>query len=264
LNRLAQQQNEIARREHNGKSRAMAYRLGLRGILVGLAGVSGAAAVVSEVCFGPSTNPIRSFIRGNSSEGVLNDPAPSHYVTPTQLRASNAIVRRTIDDIVATTADGRRMDWSTLSGGYPVLLVFIKSGCPCSVEFERYFHRLYEAYRGAARFAGVIDGDQSAAARYATANAVPYPVIADPEEKLIDRFEAKNGGYAALLDSQGSVAGFWPGFSDDAMSDLGRRISRLAGIAELPIETAGLPKKLTTGCHFGVSSDRRRSPVTLN
>jgi hypothetical protein len=138
-----------------------------------------------------------------------------------------------------------------------MVIVFIKDGCPCSVEFEPYFHRLYEAYRDAARFLGVIDGDQGTARRYTIANSVPYPVVADPDERLIGRFAAKNGGYAALLDSGGVVAGFWPGFSENAMSELGRRISRLAGVAERPILTAGLPKALTTGCPFDLSSDRR-------
>jgi hypothetical protein len=149
------------------------------------------------------------------------------------------------------------MNWAVLSEGRPVLLVFIKNGCPCSVEFERYFHRLYEVYRGTTRFFGIIDGDPPIAGRYAATNSVPYPVIADPDAHLIGRFGAKNGGYAALLDAEGVVAGFWPGFSEEAMSDLGRRISRLAGVVERPIETAGLPRSLTTGCPFDIPSDHR-------
>jgi hypothetical protein len=155
-----------------------------------------------------------------------------------------------VNDITAITADGQRLDWPALSAGKAVVLIFIKDGCPCSIRFEPYFHRLYEAYRGTVGFVGVIDGEGVTARSYAAANAVPYKLIADPDARLMDRFDAKNGGYAALLDAGGVVVGFWPGFSVDAMADLGRRIALVAGIAERPIETAGLPVKLTSGCAF--------------
>jgi hypothetical protein len=242
----------------------MPRRLGLRTVLVALASFSVVGTIGFERCGGSAANPIRIFDGRESCEGVLKLVPPSHYVTATQLRSSNALVRRTFDDVVAVTSDKRRMDWSTLSGGHPVLLVFIKEGCPCSVEFEPYFHRIYDAYHAAVRVLGVIDGAQSTADRFAAANSVPYPVVADPHEWLIGRFEAKNGGYVALLDSEGVVAGFWPGFSEEAMSDLGRRMSRLAGVAEQPIATAGLPKKLTTGCPFDIPSDDRGSQLTSN
>jgi peroxiredoxin len=230
----------------------MLRRLRLRTTLVVLASLSGASALVVGSGLASSSSPIRIFASGDSCEGILEVAARRHYVTPAQLQASNALVRRTIDDVVATTADGHPMSWSALSDGHPALLVFIKNGCPCSVELEPYFHRLYEAYRGAVRFFGVIDGDAATARRYATTNSVPYPVMADPDERVIDRFGAKNGGYAALLDSEGVIAGFWPGFSEEAMSELGRRMSRLVGVGERPIETAGLPKNLTSGCPFDV------------
>jgi peroxiredoxin len=229
-----------------------------------MAGLLGVAAFAFSAL--PRESRYSASISSNldSCEGFLGIVPPKHYVTPTQLTASNGVVRRVVDDFAVTTTDGRRLDWSTLSDGRPVVVVFIKDGCPCSVEFEPYFHRLHDAYRGSTRFIGVIDGDASRARRYAEANSVPYAVVADPEQRLIGRFEAKSGGYAALLDPEGVVVGFWPGFSEEAMSDLGRRISVLAGVAERPIETAGLPKTLTTGCPFDVPSEDRRVQVTSN
>jgi hypothetical protein len=221
--------------------RPMLRGVGARGLLVAVAGISGAAAVAFGSGLAQSPNPIRFFLNRDSCEGLSNSTSSRRYVTWTQLQESSALI-------------GRPMGGAALSSGRPVLLVFVKSGCPCSVEFEPYFHRLYEAYGGAVRVFGVIDGDDSTAQRYAAANSVPYPLIADPDERLIRRFDAKNGGYAALLDAGGVVVGFWPGFSEEAMTDLGRRMSRLARVEERPIETAGLPKKLTTGCPFDVPS----------
>jgi hypothetical protein len=242
----------------------MSRRSVVRATLAVALGLLSAAAFALEASLDESRRLGSTGSKGEPCEGVLRLAAPKHYVTPSQLAASNAMVRRVVDDFAVTSAGGQRLDWPALSGGEAVVVVFVKNGCPCSVEFEPYFHRLFEAYRDTTRFIGVIDGDPSTARRYAETNSVPYPVIADPEKRLIGRFEARNGGYAALLAPEGTVVGFWPGFSQGAMSDLGRRISVLARVAERPIDTAGLPRNLTTGCPFAGLSEDREVVVTSN
>jgi peroxiredoxin len=214
--------------------------------------VMGTGAVVLRFVPGQARSLVSIFTNGNTCGGVLNAVVPARYVTPSQLAASNAMVRRVVDGLAVTTADGRQLDWATLSGGAPVVVTFVKQGCPCSLEFEPYFHGVFEAYRDTARFIAIIDDDTSVARRYSEQNSVPYPVIADPERTLIRRFGARNGGYAALLDPEGMIVGYWPGFSASAMSELGHRLSVLANVAERPVATAGLPKNLTRGCPFDV------------
>ncbi len=72
-----------------------------------------------------------------------------HYVTPRQLIASNAMTDQNLADLEATGHDGVRRSWAELSGGEPVVLVFVKQGCPCNVEFDPYFRRVERLYRGA-------------------------------------------------------------------------------------------------------------------
>src|SRR4051812_23955870 len=130
-------------------------------------------------------------------------PGPSaaekHYVTPRQLAASGAMTNRPVAPFTAVAQDGRRVAWAELSAGHPLVLVFIKRNCPCSVEFEPFFHRVEMSYRGCVRFAGGIDGPADVARRYAEANRVPYPVLADPGHRLIARFRAESGAYVALV-----------------------------------------------------------------
>jgi hypothetical protein len=187
---------------------------------------------------GPSSGPFR--------------PASSdkHFVTPQQLVAAGTMSERTLAPIPAVAHDGRRHQWMDLAGGQPVVVVFIKKGCPCNVEFEPFFHRLERAYRGSARLVGVIDGPVEAARHYAEANRAPYLILADPERALISRFRAENGAYVALLTPAGVLDTLWPGCSAQMMRELSRRLAELAGIAEQPIDTAGLPDVLTTGCPF--------------
>jgi hypothetical protein len=146
--------------------------------------------------------------------------------------------------------DGKRRNWKELAAARPVVMVFIKRGCPCSVEFEPFFHRLSRAYRGPVCFVGVIDGGVETARRYSEANRVPYLVLADPRRVLISNFRAENGAYVALVTPAGILDTLWPGCSAEMMLELSRRIAHLAGIKEQRIETTGLPNVLTTGCPF--------------
>src|SRR5262245_61964927 len=69
-----------------------------------------------------------------------NSPEPAvpekHYVTPRQLAASGAMSNLVVVPFSALAHDGRRLSLAELSGGRPLVLVFIKRDCPCSVEFE--------------------------------------------------------------------------------------------------------------------------------
>jgi peroxiredoxin len=171
-------------------------------------------------------------------------------VTPQQLAAAGAMSAQSPDLVALVAHDGRRRTWQELAGGHPVVVVFIKKDCPCNVEFEPFFHRLYRAYRGSVRFVGVIDGGVETARRYAENNQVPYLVLADPERALISCFRAENGAYVALVTPAEVLDTLWPGCSAEMMRDLSRRIAEIASVEEQPIETTGLPSALTTGCPF--------------
>jgi peroxiredoxin len=179
-----------------------------------------------------------------------HDDDREHYVTPAQLADAGNRARARSDLPAAVAHDGRHYTWEDLSVGKPVALVFIKSGCPCNVRFEPFYHRLELANRGAVRFFGVMDADPDAARQYVTAQNVPYPVLADPDLRIVGRLGAKNGCYLVLLDPDGGIVGVWPGCSADGMRDAGARMARLAGIDEQPLDVSGMPAALTAGCPF--------------
>lgn len=173
-----------------------------------------------------------------------------HFVTPDQLVECGVLSERRIEPFSADAHDGARFKWPAPERARPLVLVFIKNGCPCNVEFEPFFHRLERQYRDAADFIGVIDADADSARTYAAANKVPYRVLADPDRTIIERFEAKHGGYVALLGINSRLDTLWPGCSAEMMQALGRRIAALRALAERPIDVSDMPKVLTTGCPF--------------
>jgi peroxiredoxin len=198
-----------------------------------------------------STDRPSSAQQGRAAQSALSaDLDELHFVTPAQLAASGAATGESFRALTAMASDGRQLTWPMLSGGKMVVFVFIKDGCPCSVRFEPFFHRIAAAFEGRVRFVGVIDGSVDVARDYVAKNKVPYPVLADPDHTLISQFKALNAAYVALVDPQGALNTLWPGCSAEMMQDLCRRISAAAGGAECHVDFAGMPGPLTTGCPF--------------
>jgi peroxiredoxin len=180
----------------------------------------------------------------------LGPASEKHYVSVKQLTASGAWRDQRVAPFAARAHDGTRFASKDLVGRRPAVLVFIKTDCPCSVEFEPFFQRLERRYHGLVRFFGVIDANRAGARRYAQANNVPYPVVADADRSIITRFQVETGGYVVLLKPAGMVDTLWPGCSAEMMKQLGRRIAVLAGVKERPLDLTGIPAVLTTGCPF--------------
>jgi peroxiredoxin len=173
-----------------------------------------------------------------------------HFVTPAQLAEASAGTRQSVAFSAATASTGEATSWQQLSASRPLVVVFIRDGCPCSVKFEPIFHRLQSMLHPRIGFVGVIDADLETARRFVEANHVPYPVLADADKSLIHLFHAQNAAYVALVDSEGRVDRLWPGCSAEMMRDLNARAAKLAGIREPAFDASDMPGPLTTGCPF--------------
>lgn len=173
-----------------------------------------------------------------------------HKVTPPMLDAAEAKAGRPAPRFHRDAADGSDCDLDEMLRTGPLVLLFIKDGCPCSVAAESFFNGLHASYRGRVRFVGVIDGDASVARRWAATNGVPFPIVPDPQLELMHAYGATNSAYVALIDRDGRLDGFWPGYSVAMLHDLNSRIAALSGLSEEPIETAEAPDELYSGCPF--------------
>jgi hypothetical protein len=173
-----------------------------------------------------------------------------HFVTPGQLVECGALAERRIEPFSAVANDGAQFTWPAAGGARPLIVIFIKRDCPCSVEFEPFFRRLEQEYQDAADFIGVIDANAEQARAYAAANKVSHPILVDRNFVIIERFEAKHGGYVALLSVNSQLDTFWPGCSAEMMRALGRRIAALCGLEERLLDVSDMPKVLTTGCPY--------------
>jgi peroxiredoxin len=135
-------------------------------------------------------------------------------------------------------------------GKRPLVLVFIKDGCPCSRAAERFFNRLHAAYKDEVQFLGVIDVDMTIAKTWATVNHVPFPVLADPEFQIIHAYKAESSAYVALVSKDGTIETLWPGYSGPMLTEASETLGHLSGREVQTIDLTEAPTVLTTGCSF--------------
>lgn len=181
---------------------------------------------------------------------VVARSSGTHPVTPAMLASAKGQAGRPLSAPEAEGSDGRRHAPEAVAAARPVVLVFIERACPCSEAAEPYFHRLHAGYGGRAAFFGVINGDRAEAEEWAKGHRVPYPVLADPDHRIIDACAAERSVWVALVAPGGTVETIWPGYSSAMLADLGARLARHTGLAEVPIDTKGAPAEMLSGCQF--------------
>lgn len=140
-------------------------------------------------------------------------PYEKHYVSPRQLTAAGSLAERRVERFATDR---------------PLALLFLKHGCPCNDDFEPFWQRLRGAY-----------GDHLA-----------FRAVTDEDGEAIRLFEVENSGYLILLRADGSVDAAWPGWSREMFEQVNQRIAALVGVSEKPLDLAGLPNALTTGCPY--------------
>ena len=122
---------------------------------------------------------------------VIDDEPPKHLVTRRMAAASAAMIERAAPpfDVPATDGQCHRLDDLCRRG--PVVLTFVKDGCPCSWSAQPFFNRLQAAYPEAGIY-GVIDAEAEPARRWAGRFRVAYPLLLDPRLEIIRAYNAEN------------------------------------------------------------------------
>jgi peroxiredoxin len=182
--------------------------------------------------------------------GVDFDPSqPRHLVTRAMEVETRAMTQRVAPPIVAKDTYGTKVDVQPGMKA-PALVLFIKSGCPCSIDAQPLFNRLAQRYQGKIQTVGIIDGDGPGSQSYATQFKVAFPVIADPKLSLIHAYRAKASVYSALVARNGHIIRMWPGYSADLLREIDRTMADSVGMKMDPFDPQYAPTKKAAGCAF--------------
>jgi len=185
--------------------------------------------------------------RSVSAPNVLEGPQ-RHLVRPEMLIATAKMTDVVAPAFRAQATDDSYYDIAELTGDGPVVLVFIKEGCPCSLAAQPFFNLLFDAYGKHARFFGVFDGSVSKAKKWAMQNQAAFPLLSDPDLRTVHEYKAENSAYVALIPKGGTIKKLWPGYSVEMLADASARLARLTGVIAKPIDVSAAPTEITTGC----------------
>jgi peroxiredoxin len=177
-------------------------------------------------------------------------PPEKHRVTAEMAATAGRSDGASAISFQAKDADERTRSLFDLAASRPLVMVFIKDGCPCSESVQTFLNRLHAQYGEACNFVGVIDGDAARARRWGTANHVSYPILQDPALDIVHGYKVESSAYVVLIAPGGRIVKMWPGYSGEMLRELGQRIARLTGRPEQLLAASEAPNELYTGCPY--------------
>jgi peroxiredoxin len=181
--------------------------------------------------------------------GWLREPE-EHKVTAEMLAGTEALVATEARGFAMLASDGKTYDFDQLVVEKPIVLLFIKEDCPCSVEAQPYFNSLAALHGDRVGFLGVIDGGEAVAREWARRRKATFPLLCDPELRTVKDYRATNSVYVALVSKGGTLEAYWPGFSAPMLEDLNRRLAAATGVEPRPIDTTDAPAEMVSGCPY--------------
>lgn len=186
--------------------------------------------------------------KAQSSPGNLFD-VPLHPVTEPMWQKARAVAGRTAPNFTLPDQLGKSVTLSEECKRGPVVLVFTKDGCPCSVEAQPLFNDLSAANPGVT-FLGIIDGPQHVASKYKEDFRVPYRMLLAGDGAIFGSFDAKQSVYTTLIGQDGKVIKQWPGYNKAMIVELNEDLAKAANASAKPLDVSMAPDKLSSGCKF--------------
>ncbi len=168
-----------------------------------------------------------------------------HYVTAQMELESKSQANRLAPAFSRTDSYGAKVEVG--KGSKPQMVIFVKSGCPCSVDAQPLFSKLALKYKDKVEFVGVID---KGAQDFATQFKACYPVVEEPSLALMKAFDARASVYSALVARNGHIVKMWPGYSASWLKDMNALLAKASATQETPFDPEYAPKEKASGCPF--------------
>lgn len=137
-------------------------------------------------------------------------------------------------------SDGKTHTLSALSKGGPVLLYFIKIGCPVNHRAIPYFEKLRKAYQGKATIVGVIDGSAADAKEWLKTYKSDMRLLLDPDLKIVRSYDAQYSPWAVAVD-KGKVSNIFEGGSPKLLQQMNTFMATAAKMPREKLDFAGAP-----------------------
>jgi peroxiredoxin len=192
--------------------------------------------------------------------GLVLWPKEHHPVSSEMKNSAEKLRRKQAPTFQLQNWDGKTV---TIGGprAKPQFLIFVMDGCPCSVDAEPLFQKLYKRFEGKVEFLAVTDGTPEMAKKWSFHMLMPYPLASNPKTDVMAAFGADQSAYSVLLDREGAIVKLWPGYSQGILQEMNRLMAQEAGVEAQPFDAQYAPKEPLSGCRFSSREENLRKLV---
>ena len=178
---------------------------------------------------------------------LLPEATSKHAVSVLELARANKNV-----DIRPETNDLQNIELLTttdLAQGNRVFL-FLRSDCPCSLEFAGHFSLAQQCAGNKANFIGVFEQQATTKSLGAFRNITnaSFPFVVDQAGTLAKSLGVTKAGAFALVRPNGSLDGLWNGCSGPGLQDLLGRVGLTFDNKKAPSGWDSIPGTAVAGC----------------
>lgn len=180
----------------------------------------------------------------------LVNAIPTHAVTPQMFHKTSSETGYVVPNLNLICTSGHKLNLYESLKAEPVFLVFILDSCPCSAEGQPFYNRLYRAFGTKIQFIGITNGDLAQAKEWQTEMHMKYPIVSDPDIKLMHFFHAQHSAYSLVILPDHHIGKMWPGFSQKLLTNIASTLTQVGGASNHALDFSDAPLRNTSGCFF--------------
>jgi len=143
--------------------------------------------------------------------------------------------------------DGREISLDNMLRKGPVFVLFWKESCPHNPRASKLLNALYEAYKDKVQFVGIVWSSPEKIAEWAKGFQIQYPLLPDPEKKLIKAYEMRFSIVTVEIGKDGKIAQVFPGYGRETLGNLNRAFAKAAGVRVADVDLSKAPERQTFG-----------------
>ncbi len=145
-------------------------------------------------------------------------------------------------------ASGKSHTVASLTKSKPVILYFNKDGCPVNKKALPYMQKIAQTYGAGANIVGVYNGDAKRAKEWTTKFKLTFPMLADPEYKIIDSYRIPYSPFVVVIGKDGKIAKIFPGASPTDLPQINQLAATNAGKKAITMDFKNAPEG--GGCSY--------------
>ena len=120
----------------------------------------------------------------------------------------------------------------------PAVLYFVATDCGSNPEAIPLVQSIYTANEDKGKFFVVMNTDAEGAAKWAQENKTTFPIIPDPEKKIIDKYKVEFSQTGVMVDSGLKETKRFAGYGKSVLEDLNKSLANGGEAAKVDLSGA--------------------------